>query len=179
MILEAVFSSASYFCFSYNFCILWAQTMNLFQSYLVKYAYGGCDAMGSLNPSDLLQERLESILSDLDKPELEHAAPVADKVVEITVVKTSADPKTTSKLTKSLINYGLKVAPKLMPMFDPKELADVEIDMDMPDYLGNAENSAPKPIKKDSPEFLNDDKAPYHTSTSELFKSKVNDTALA
>ena len=125
----------------------------------------------------MLQSKLESMLSDMDKPELEHAAPVANKIVEITITKTSADPKITSKLTKSLISYGLKAAPNLMPMFDPKELLDVEIDMDMPNYLSDTENSAPKPIKEDLLEFLNDYKAPYHTSTSELFKPKVNDTA--
>ena len=153
--------------------------MNLFQSYLLKYAYDGCMTVEDMDAEAMLQSKLESMLSDMDKPELEHAAPVANKIVEITITKTSADPKTTSKLTKSLISYGLKAAPKLMPMFDPKELSDVEIDMDIPDYLNDTENSAPKPIKEDSPEFLNDDKAPYHTSTSELFNPKANDTAFA
>jgi len=174
MILEAVFSSASYFCFSYNFCILWAQTMNLFQSYLVKYAYGGCEAMGSLNPSDLLQEKLESILSDLDKPELEHAAPVADKVVEITVVKTSAD----RKLIKSLISYGLKYAPKAVPMFDPKDLADVEVNVGY--SLPQNKDTEVDTVKQDSTEQLNDNKAPDHTTTSDLLNPKdiPRDTAL-
>lgn len=173
MILEAVFSSASYFCFSYNFCILWAQTMNLFQSYLVKYAYSGCDAVGSLNPSDLLQEKLESILSDMDKPELEHAAPVTDKVVEITVMKTSAD----SKLIKGLINYGLKFAPKTVPIFDPEALADVQVDVGY--SLPQNKDTKVEPIKGDSTEQLDDDKAPYHTTTSDLVKEVPTDTALA
>lgn len=149
--------------------------MNLFQSYLVKYAYGGCDAMGSLNSSDLLQEKLESILSDLDKPELEHAAPVADKVVEITVVKTSADPK----LIKGLINYGLKLATKAMPMFNYEDLADTEVNVGY--SLPKNKDTKVDTVKEDSTEQLNDDKAPYHTAASDLLSPKdiPTDTALA
>jgi len=151
--------------------------MNLFQSYLIKYAYDGCDAIGSLNPSDLLKEKLESILSDLDKPELEHAAPVADKVVEITVVKTSGD----SKLIKSLISYGLKFAPKMVPLYnesDPKDLADIKIDVGY--SLPQNKDTKVDDVEQDSTQQLNGGKTLYPT-TSDLFNFNniSKDTALA
>jgi len=150
--------------------------MNLFRSYLIKYAYG-CDAVGFLNSSELLQKKLEAIMSDMEKPELEHAAPVDDKVVEITVVKTS----TNDKLIKTLLSYGLKFAPKMMPLYnelDPKDLADIKIDVGY--SLPQNKDTKVDDVEQDSTQQLNGDKTLYPT-TSDLFNFNniSKDTALA
>jgi len=93
--------------------------MNLFQAYLIKYACNDLAEVESSDPCDLLQE-LDNILANAEKPELEHAAPVADKAVEVTVIKLS---DTKQQLVAGLINYGLKLTPEPLSIFDPATLA--------------------------------------------------------
>lgn len=116
-------------------------------------------------------------MSDMEKPELEHAAPVDDKVVEITVVKTS----TNDKLIKTLLSYGLKFAPKMMPLYnelDPKDLADIKIDVGY--SLPQNKDTKVDDVEQDSTQQLNGDKTLYPT-TSDLFNFNniSKDTALA
>ena len=147
--------------------------MNLFQSYLLKYAYDGCMAVEDMDAEAMLQSKLESMLSDMDKPELEHAAPVADKIVEITITKTSADPK----VVKSLVNYGLKFAPNLVDVYSAESLKDFKPKLPST-YLPENKDTKPKLVKEDASGYLDDDQAPYHTSTADIL-SKTPDTALA
>lgn len=91
--------------------------MNLFQIHLIKHACCGCESMDDIDTESMLMEKLESMLASMNKPELEHSAPVADKVLEVTVIKESAN----SDLVKGLVYYGLKFAPNLVPVYEQPE----------------------------------------------------------
>lgn len=114
--------------------------MNLFQTYLIKHACCGCESMDGIDTESMLIEKLESILASMNKPELEHSAPVADKVLEITVIKESAD----SKLIKGLISYGLKIVPELVPVYEQPEAPESKskplVDKYVPDVDKSTQN---------------------------------------
>jgi hypothetical protein len=116
----------------------------------------------------MLIDKLESMLASMNKPELEHSAPVADKVVEITVVKESAN----SDLIRRLVSYGLKVAPNLVTVYEQPVAPESESKPLVDKYVPDINKST-----QDYKSLLPNSEVPY--SSSQIEPKVPGSTALA
>jgi hypothetical protein len=142
--------------------------VNLFKAYLVKYACCACESMSATDTESMLIDKLESMLASMNKPELEHSAPVADKVVEITVVKESAN----SDLIRRLVSYGLKVAPNLVTVYEQPVAPESESKPLVDKYVPDINKST-----QDYKSLLPNSEVPY--SSSQIEPKVPGSTALA